>query len=177
MRAGLVIGFALASGFISGVAANDSASPPAYDAGNASTNGGMPTSLVIGYEGEGHVDASDEACRTFVIETVEWEKADVDKAVKDVCAYRKRHVEEYAALQAAYKEFALVLSEQTVRFDGTAATAHLAGMVRSCIDHKSELTTGGQDVGIDMIPNGIAAQCLRFGTEFLTAETMQLRGE
>ena len=102
---------------------------------------------------------------------------DLDKAVKDVCTYRRRHVEEYAALQAAYQAFALVLREQPTRVDGTAATAHLAAMLRSCIDHKSELTTGGQNVGIDMIPNGIAAQCLRLGTEFLTAETQQMQGE
>jgi hypothetical protein len=136
----------------------------------------MPSSLVIGYEGEGSVDASEEACRAFVVGTVEWEEAEVEQAVKDVCRVRKQHVEAYAALQAAYQDFAAVLHEQT-RFDLTAAASHLASMLRSCIDHKLELTTGGHNIGIDMIPNSIAAQCLRLGTDFLTAETQQIRGE
>lgn len=177
MRAGLLIAFALVSGGIAGTAAaQESTATPFHDSADASSNGLMPSTLIIGYEGEGSIDASEEACRAFVVETVEWEQAEVDQAVKDVCRVRKLHVEAYAALQAAYRDFAAALHEQT-RFDGVAATAHLASMLRSCIDHKLELTTGGHNVGIDMVPNGIAAQCLRLGTDFLAAETQQIRGE
>ena len=177
MRAGLLIAFALVSaGFAGTAAAQENAATPLQDSASPSSNGLMPSTLIIGYEGEGSVDASEEACRAFVVGTVEWEEAEVEQAVKDVCRVRKQHVEAYAALQAAYQDFAAALHEQT-RFDGTAAASHLASMLRSCMDHKLELTTGGHNVGIDMVPNGIAAQCLRLGTDFLTAETQQIRGE
>jgi hypothetical protein len=180
MRAGLLIAFALVSAGFAGTAAaqESSASSPHESAAPSAdmVNALMPSTLIIGYDGEGAVDTSEEACRSFVTQTVEWEEAEVDKAVKDVCAYRVRHAEEYAALQAAYKAFAAVLMEQT-RFDGTAAASDLSAMLRSCIDHKSALTTGGHNVAVDMVPNGIAAQCLRLGTDLLTAETQQLQGD
>ncbi len=137
----------------------------------------MPSTLVIGYEGEGSRRRVEEACRSFVLETVEWEKAEVEQgrkgrlpaSVSDTSRPMPRSRPPTRSLPHA-------LHEQT-RFDGTAAAAHLASMLRSCMDHKLELTTGGHNVGIDMVPNGIAAQCLRLGTDFLTAETQQIRGE
>src|SRR5262249_10526267 len=61
--------------------------------------------LVIGYDHEGKIDASPQACLAHVKEITAWDKAMTDKGAKDVCAARKRHVEAYAALQANYKSF------------------------------------------------------------------------
>lgn len=85
--------------------------------GPAAAEGGMPKTLVVGYENEGHIDTSEKSCREFVTEVVEWEEAQVAGAAQDVCAVRKKHVEAYAALQKAYKGFFAEVSEQT-RLDG-----------------------------------------------------------
>jgi hypothetical protein len=144
--------------------------------GPAAAEGGMPKTLVVGYENEGHIDTSEKSCREFVTEVVEWEEAEVARAARDICAARKKHVEAYAALQKAYKAFYAEVSEQT-RLDGPQAAAQLANLIKSCIDHKSAITTGGHNVRIDMVPNEIATACLSLGTDLLTAETKELRGE
>lgn len=136
----------------------------------------MPATLVIGYDEEGKVDASEAGCRAFVQEVVEWEKAELDRAVRDVCAVRKRHAEAYAALQAAYAAFRTELAENT-RFDGSAAAAHLSQMVKSCIEHKWAITRGGHNIGIDMVPNAIDADCLDIGRALIVKETAFLKGE
>jgi hypothetical protein len=130
----------------------------------------MPKTLVIGYENEGKIDASEQACREFVTQTVEWDKAQTDQAVKDVCALRKKHVDAYAALQDAYKQFRTVLAPQT-RFDGALAVQHLAQMINSCIEHKWAISTGGHNIGLDMVPNDIDTQCLEIGRDLLVKET------
>lgn len=136
----------------------------------------MPKELVIGYEEEGHVDASDASCRVFVDEVVEWDKAEMDQAVRDVCAVRKRHADAYAALQSAYRAFRAEVAVNP-RFDGTAAAKHVAQMIKSCIDHKWAISTGGHNIGIDMVPNAIDADCLDVGRDLLTKETAHLKGE
>jgi hypothetical protein len=136
----------------------------------------MPVTLVIGYDEEGKVDASEAGCRAFVQEVVEWEKPQVDQAVHDVCAVRKRHADAYAALQAAYAAFRAELAENT-RFDGAAAATHLSQMVKSCIEHKWAITTGGHNIGIDMVPNAIDADCLEIGRALIVKETAYLKGE
>lgn len=136
-------------------------------------NAGMPKTLVIGYEDEGKVDDSTAACRAFVKETVEWEKAEMEQAVKDVCAHRRKHVEAYAALQSSYGAFRDVLQEAT-RFDGPAAARNIASLIKSCIDFKWALSTGGHNIGIDMVPNVIATECLDLGREQLEKETSAL---
>lgn len=84
---------------------------------SAQDPGPMPQTLVIGYEDEGKIDASPAACRAFVKDMVEWSKPEEDQAVKDVCSYRRKHIDAYESLQAAYSRFRAALSEQT-RFDG-----------------------------------------------------------
>ncbi len=130
----------------------------------------MPHTLVIGYEDEGKVDASEKSCRAFVVDTVEWEKAEMEQAVKDVCSYRQKHIDAYAKLQAAYSDFRAVLSEQT-RFDGAAAARHVAALIKNCIDMKWALSTGGHNIGTDMIPHAIATECLDLGHDLLQKET------
>lgn len=133
----------------------------------------MPETLVIGYDQEGHVDPTEASCRVFVTEMVEWEKAEMDQAVRDVCAFRQKHADAYKAFQAAYGEFRSALQKQ-IRFDGGAAAQALAHMVKSCIDMKWALSTGGHNVGIDMVPNEIAATCLEMGRQTLVKETERL---
>lgn len=135
----------------------------------------MPKTLIIGYDEEGKVDASEEACRAFVTSVVEWEKPEVDQGVKDVCAMRKRHVDAYAAFQAAYAKLRAALVDQS-RLDGAAAAQHLALMIKSCIDHKWGLTTGGHNIRLDMVPNEIAADCLTLGRDLIVKETAFLNG-
>ncbi|MGE0024880.1 MAG: hypothetical protein AB7S70_14760 [Hyphomicrobium sp.] len=136
-------------------------------------NASMPKSLVIGYEEEGKVDASQDACSVFVKEVVEWEKAEMEQAVRDVCAVRQKHLDAYAAFQAAYGKFRSTMQEQT-RFDGTQAAKSLAGLVKSCVEMKWALSTGGHNIGIDMVPNTIDAECLDVGRDILVKETDRL---
>jgi hypothetical protein len=136
-------------------------------------NAAMPKTLVVGYEEEGEVDDSTAACRAFVTETVEWEKAEMEQAVKDVCAMRRKHVEAYAALQSSFAAFREVLQEAT-RYDGPAAARNIAGLIKSCIDFKWALSTGGHNIGIDMMPNSIATECLGLGRELIDKETSAL---
>lgn len=130
----------------------------------------MPETLVIGYEDEGKVEATDKACRAFVVDMVEWEKAEMEQAVKDVCAHRQKHIDAYAKLQAAYSDFRAVISEQT-RFDGAAAARHVAALIKNCMDMKWALSTGGHNIGTDMVPNFIATTCLDLGHDLLQKET------
>ncbi|WP_295559156.1 hypothetical protein [uncultured Hyphomicrobium sp.] len=136
----------------------------------------MPKTLVVGYDEEGKVDASEAACRVFVEEVVEWEKPQMDQAVRDVCEVRKRHADAYAALQKAYQDFRAELVEAT-RFDGPAAAKHAGQMIKSCIEHKWAISTGGHNIGIDMVPNTIDADCLTIGRDLLVKETAYLKGE
>lgn len=135
----------------------------------------MPETLVVGYDEEGKVDASDAACRAFVAAMVDWGKPEVDQAVVDVCAVRKRHVESYAALQDAYKAFRAELADN-VRLDGASAAKHLSLMIKACIDHKWGLTTGGHNIRLDMIPNAVDADCLDIGRDLIVKETAVLKG-
>jgi hypothetical protein len=144
--------------------------------GVALAEGVMPKTLVIGYENEGQIDTSAKSCRDFVTEMVEWEEAEINQAAHDICVGRKKHVDAYSALQKAYKAFAAEVSEQK-RLDGPEAAAQLALLIKSCIAHKSAISTGGHNVRIDMVPNEIAVSCLSLGTDLLNAETKEFRGE
>ncbi|MCC7251974.1 hypothetical protein [Hyphomicrobium sp.] len=133
----------------------------------------MPATLVIGYELEGHIDASESSCRAFVTEVVEWDQEATDQAVRDVCAARQKHLDAYRALQGAYGKFRAALQKQ-IRFDGGAAAKALASLVKSCIDMKWALSTGGHNVRIDIVPNEIAVACLETGREVVAKETARL---
>ena len=47
-------------------------------------------------------------------------------------------------------------------------------LVKTCISHKSSLTTGGHNIRIDIISNEIAASCLTLISNLLREETRQL---
>ena len=130
----------------------------------------LPAQLTFGYEGEGKVDASTAACEAVVKETVEWGPEETKQAVKDVCDARKRHVEAYAAIQKSYKALAKEI-EPDHRIDPASAVTAFKAMVKDCIDHKTDLTTGGHNIMIDIIPNDIATACLKIGKTVLDDET------
>lgn len=92
------------------------------------------------------------------------------QAIEDVCGARKRHVEAYAAIQKSYKALAKQIGEDN-RLDQATAVKSFEAMVKACIDHKSNITTGGHNIMIDVIPNDIAAQCLTLGKKLLDEET------
>lgn len=50
-------------------------------------------------------------------------------------------------------------------------------MVKSCIEHKWTITTGGHNIGIDMVPNAIDSDCLDIGRALIIKETAFLKGE
>ena len=130
----------------------------------------VPDRLTIGYDHEGEIDASPQACVATVKEITEWDKAQTENGAKDVCAARKRHVEAYAALQGNYKNFVKAYSVDR-RLDLPAAVSNFRILVKACMDHKFGLTTGGHNIGIDIIENDIAAQCLTLGSNLLKDET------
>jgi hypothetical protein len=134
-----------------------------------------PERLTIGYENEGKVDASWQACLAWVKEeTVGWSKTDIEKAARKVCAARKRHVEAYEALQSNYRTLMGLLA-QDVRLSPTEAAANLKIMLKACIDHKFGITTGGHNIMIDVIENEIAGKCLALGANLLRDEIRELR--
>jgi hypothetical protein len=133
----------------------------------------VPDTLVIGYDNEG-IDASPQACLANVKEVTEWDKAQTERAAKQVCAMRKRHVEAYAALQANYKNFVKTFSEDN-RLDLPSAVSNLKALIKACIAHKSGLTTGGHNIGIDIIENDIATQCLILGSNLIKGETAKYK--
>ena len=130
----------------------------------------LPAQLTFGYEEEGKVDASTAACEDVVKEMVEWGPEETRQAAKDVCAARKRHVDAYAAIQKSYKALAKEI-EPDHRIDPASAVTAFQAMVKDCIDHKTNLTTGGHNIMIDIIPNDIAAACLKIGKGVLDDET------
>ena len=130
----------------------------------------VPDHLVIGYDHEGKIDASAQACLAQVKEITEWDKAQTEKGAKQICAARKRHVEAYAALQASYKNFVKAFSVDR-RLNLPGAVASFSTLVKACMEHKFGLTTGGHNIMIDVIENDIATQCLILGSNLLKDET------
>jgi hypothetical protein len=130
----------------------------------------VPDSITIGYDNEGKIDASPQACLAHVKEITQWDKAQTEKGAKDVCAARRRHVEAHAALQANYKNFVKAFSVDR-RLNLPDAVASFKVLVKACMDHKFGLTTGGHNIMIDIIENDIAAQCLTLGSNLLKDET------
>ena len=43
-------------------------------------------------------------------------------------------------------------------------------MIKACIDHKFDLTTGSHDIMIDIIQNDVATDCLVLASDLLKAE-------
>jgi hypothetical protein len=130
----------------------------------------VPDHLVIGYDNEGKVDASPQACLAYVKEITVWDKSQTEKGAKDVCAARKRHVEAYAALQGNYKNFVKAFSVDR-RLNLGEAVSNLKILIKACMDHKFGLTTGGHNIMIDIIENDIRARCLTLGSNLIKDET------
>lgn len=153
----LIIGFLIAANVSIRAQDDDGWHPP-------------PAQLAIGYEGEGKVDASPKACETDVREMVEWSEEDTKHGIKIVCDARKRHVEAYAALQKSYKALAKHIEEDH-RLNPVASIKSFETMIRDCIDHKTNINTGGHNIYIDMIANHVATTCLKLGKDVLDSES------
>jgi hypothetical protein len=132
-----------------------------------------PERLTIGYENEGKIDASPQACLATVKEITEWNEADTQRGAREVCAARKKHIDAYAALQTSYRAFIRQVTMDR-RFDWTEAAATVPTLVKTCIAHKFSITTGGHNIRIDIINNEIAAACLTLAANLLRDETRQL---
>jgi hypothetical protein len=132
--------------------------------------GEVPDRLIIGYENEGKIDASPQACLATVKEITEWDKAQTEKGAKEVCVARRRHVDAYAALQASYRNFVKAFSADR-RLDLAGAVTGLKALVKDCIEHKHGLTTGGHNIRIDIIENDIVSDCLILANNLIRDET------
>jgi hypothetical protein len=130
----------------------------------------VPDRLAIGYENEGKIDASPQACLAAVKEVTEWDKAATEKGAKEVCAARKRHLDAYAALQANYKAFVKAFAVDR-RLDLPKAVESFNTLVNACMEHKFGLTTGGHNIRIDIIDNDIRAACVTLGSNLRKDET------
>ena len=132
-----------------------------------------PETLVIGHENEGKIDASREACVAQVKEVTEWSDAETQRGAREVCAARRKHIDAYAALQASYRAFIRALTFDR-RLDWDEGASTVPTLVKTCISHKSSLTTGGHNIRIDIISNEITASCLTLISNLLREETRQL---
>jgi hypothetical protein len=130
----------------------------------------VPAQLVIGYDNEGKVDASPQACLAQVKEVTEWDKAATERGANQVCAARKRHVDAYVALQSNYKAFVEAFSKDR-RLNLPEAVSNLKTLIKACMDHKFGITTGGHNIMIDVIDNDISAGCLTLGSNLIKDET------
>src|SRR5690348_5768396 len=130
-----------------------------------------PDRLTIGYDGEGKVEASDQACEKFVREMVDpyWSKDEIFDGTREVCAARKRHLLAYEALQKSYAGVRDQLLTHR-KIDAGAAMTSFAAMIKDCIEHKIAMSDGGHNIKMDIIPNDDAAACLKMGKELLDAE-------
>ena len=130
----------------------------------------VPAQLIIGYDNEGKVDPSPQACLALVKEVTEWDKAATERGAQQVCAARKRHADAYAALQSNYKAFVEAFSQDR-RLNLAEAVANLKTLIKACTDHKFGITTGGHNIMIDVIENDISAGCLTLGGNLIKDET------
>jgi hypothetical protein len=135
-----------------------------------------PETLTIGYDDEGKIDASSQACLATVKEVTEWPEAETQKGARQVCDARKKHVEAYKAMQAAYKAFIATIKKDQ-RFDWATAASTLATLTKTCMDHKFAITTGGHNIYIDIINNQIATSCLVLATNLMKAETQDFKSK
>jgi hypothetical protein len=134
-----------------------------------------PERLIIGYDGEGTIDASSPACVADVkAETAGWSKKDIEEAARKQCAARKRHVEAYEALQSNYRTLMGLLAQDIRTQPGKADAEHLKTMVKACMDHKLGVSTGGHNIMVDVIENDVAAKCLALGANLLRDEIREL---
>jgi polar amino acid transport system substrate-binding protein len=106
-------------------------------------------------------------------DTQGWSKKDIEEATQKQCAARKRHVEAYEALQGNYRTLMGLLA-QDIRTQPADAAAQLRIMLKACIDHKSNVSTGGHNIMVDVIENDIAAKCLALGANLLRDEIREL---
>jgi hypothetical protein len=132
-----------------------------------------PSHLTLGYDDEGKIDASPQACLALVKGITQWDEADTLRGALEVCVARKKHVDAYAALQASYKTFIQEVMKDD-RYNWAEAANTVPTLIRTCINHKFSITTGGHNIRIDIINNEIAIACLMLAVDLLRDETHEL---
>src|SRR6476661_8520174 len=123
----------------------------------------VPSELIIGYDSEGKVDPSPQACLAHVKEVTEWDKAATERGAQQVCAARKRHADAYAALQSNYKAFVEAFSQDR-RLNLPEAVSNLKTLIKACMDHKFGITTGGHNIMNECIENHNSAGRPKLGS-------------
>jgi hypothetical protein len=144
---------------VGGLALGERAMPPDY--------------LALGYDEEGKIDTSPEACLALVKEVTQWNETDTQRGAREVCAARLKHVAAYSTLQASYKIFIQEVMKDG-RYDWGEAAATVPTLVKTCINHKFSITTGGHNIQIDIIKNEIVAGCLMLAADLMREETREL---
>jgi polar amino acid transport system substrate-binding protein len=161
-----------AQGRLEGVMrARDEGPPPErLIIGSSDSNASLPSDA---YDDE-DVEHLVQKCVADAAQDAEgWSKKDIEEATRKQCAARKRHVEAYEALQGNYRTLMGLLA-QDIRTNPADAGAQLRAMVKACIDHKSDVSTGGHNIMVDVIENDIAAKCLALGANLLRDEIREL---
>ena len=131
------------------------------------------STLIIGYPNEGKVDATLDRCSKTVTSMTAWSGSDLKEGIAKVCAARNRHLAAYERLQSDYRLFAATVTTDR-RLNLTVSANHLKAFIKSCMDQKFAITTGGHNILLDIIPNEIAADCLNLGAELLEGDTARL---
>jgi uncharacterized protein len=129
--------------------------------------------LTIGYDDEGKVDATTEGCTKYVKDMTLWDQAAIEKGSQEVCSARQHHVQAYEQLQKSFQNLMIHMSADR-RLNRKDATEYLRSFIKSCLDYKFQVTTGGHNIGIDIIANEIAALCLRQMAKMLDYDASHL---
>lgn len=119
------------------------------------------------------MDATLDGCSKTVASITAWNGSDLNKGIAKACAARNRHLAAYERLQSDYRLFAAAVTTDR-RLNLTASANHLKAFIKSCMDQKFAITTGGHNILVDIIPNEIAAECLNLGAELLERDTATL---
>jgi uncharacterized protein len=131
--------------------------------------GNATAQLTIGYDNEALIDSSWEGCKKYVKELTLWDEAVIVRGAKEVCAARRLHLEARERLERSYNRLMRQMAWDR-RLDREGAAEHFRTFIKSCIEHKFRLTTGGHNIQIDILPNKIAAACLDLGANMLDHE-------
>lgn len=135
----------------------------------------LPSTLTIGYQGEGQVDASTAGCTAFVKDVTAWDGVSLDQGISKVCAARRNHVDAYEALQESYNQFTKTIATDN-RLNAEKAVISIQRLMKNCVEFRTALTTGGHNVSIDIIPNEIASECLKLGRRLLDEQSIKYMG-
>lgn len=138
--------------------------------GIASSAYAAGSGLIIGYEGEGRVDASYGACKSFVEGLNGSDVQEGDSQVLEVCTARQNHLRAYDEFQTAYRIFRQALTGTKIGPDDPSQA--MVKLLRNCIVFRSNMLSGARGVGLDIIGNEAPTDCLKLGTQMLNEQSL-----